>query len=67
MLIQISSLLLISLSVYGRYLAIPGINFLANAWMPVTQEKLSDTALRRSLTFLSPMSENALLECLSRR
>jgi len=47
---------------YGRYLAIPGSNFLANTWMPDTESNLSDAALRTALGFLSRMGENAYKE-----
>jgi len=51
---------------YARYIAIPGSNFLANTWMPDSESKLSDAALRTGLGFLSRMGENAYKEFIAR-
>lgn len=47
---------------YARLIAVPSGNFLANAWMPDSEAKLSDAALRTGLSFLSRMGGNAIKE-----
>ena len=52
---------------YARYIAFPASSFLANEWMPDSQSKTSDAALRVGLGFLSRMAENGYLEFIAKR
>ena len=52
---------------YSRYIAFPASNFLANEWMPDSQSKASDAALRAGLGFLSRMAENGYKEFIAKR